>query len=104
LAPSVGLAKEFSAHAVVKAPKKPPKKKQQAPLKATGAGSFGGGFPHERGDTGNRKGGGKRGPKSGMPAPPPPTPEEDVQQRVVAAAREWADQAKSGARPRGHEL
>jgi hypothetical protein len=40
-----------------------------------------------------------------MPAPPPPpTPEEDVQQRVVAAAREWADQAKSSARPRGHEL
>lgn len=101
LATSVGLAKEFTAHAVTKSSKKKQRNKDgtSAPS-SSGTRSEGnskkGSSSSKSQDNSKKKRSApiniKQQPKKGAPMPPVPTsPEDEMQQRVEAAARDWAD-------------
>jgi hypothetical protein len=96
LATSVGLAKEFTAHAVTKSSKKKSRKKDET---STPSSSPSGTRSKGSSSSKDSKKIKRKEPidikqksKKGAPMPPLPiSPEEEMQQRVEAAAREWAD-------------
>jgi len=101
IATSVGLAKEFTAHAVTKSSKKKQRNKDETSAPSS-AGTRNEGSSKSRSSSSKSQGSSKKKrsapinikqePKKGAPMPPVPTsPEDEMQQRVEAAAREWAD-------------
>ena len=103
IATSVGLAKEFTAHAVTKSSKKKQRNKDEtsapssssANTRIEGKSKKGSSSSNGQGSSKKKRSAPiniKQEPKKGAPMPPVPTsPEDGMQQRVEAAAREWAD-------------